>query len=556
MVFEHLFTEMAAVLAISALVGATALWLRQPLIVAFIIVGIIVGPVGLSWVSDEQFDLLAEMGIGLLLFVVGLKLDPALICSVGPVSAVTGLGQMLLSFGFGYLLAWLLGMTAPHAFYVAAALTFSSTIIIVKLLSDKREIDALYGRIALGVLIMQDIVVVLLMLGLAAYGSEVASLDLGQAMLSIFLKGVSFLLIVSLASRYLLPLLLRSFAHLPELLVLFGIAWAIGLGALGVGLGFSKEVGAFIAGVSLAATPYRPVLAARLVSLRDFMLLFFFIDLGVSIDVVHFGAAIGPALVLSVFVLIGKPLMVMLLVSAMGYTKRTSAMSGFSLGQISEFSLILAALGVSLGHIDEETMGLITLVGLITIGLSTYMILYAPVLYERLLPLLTVFERKNRHVQEEALGDKSQGDDVAFDVIVFGVGRYGGRIAHEFKQRGLVVLGVDFDPEILRQQHQRGIPTLYGDVDDSEIFHALPLNQVSWVVSTLASRDHGQALLHALQHFGFQGRVAVTAHNDLDREALITAGADRVLMPFRDASKEAVDLMLKESADAEITEGC
>jgi len=546
MPFEHILTEVAAILAIAAISGAIALWLRQPLIVAFIIVGIIVGPVGLDWVAEEQFDLLAELGIGLLLFVVGLKLDPALIRSVGAVASVAGLGQMLLTFGLGYLLAGALGLDALPAFYVAASLTFSSTIIIVKLLSDKREIDSLYGRIALGVLIMQDIVVVLLMLGLAAYGSEMAGLYLGEAMAWIFIKGFGFLVIVSLTTRYIIPPMLRSFAHQPELLVLFGIAWAIGLGALGVGLGFSKEVGAFIAGVSLAATPYRVALGARLVSLRDFMLLFFFIDLGVHIDVTHFSAAIGPALLLSLFVLIGKPLMVMMLVGVMGYTKRIGAMSGFSLGQISEFSLILAALGVSMGHIDGQTMGLITLVGLITIGLSTYMILYAPILYEILSPWLGVFERKTRQPRENALSDDLRSHAEGYDVIVFGVGRYGGRMAHEFQRRGLRVLGVDFDPEILRKRHQEGLLTLYGDVDDSEIFHALPVSGVSWVVSTLPSRSHGLALLHSLQHSDFKGKVALTAHSDRNKAELGASGADLVLMPFRDASIEAVDLMLKE----------
>jgi len=547
--FEHVLTEVAAILAIAAVVGALALWLRQPLIVAFICVGIIVGPVGLGWVEDEQFDLLAELGIGLLLFVVGLKLDPTLIRSVGSVAAVAGLGQMMLTFGLGYALALLLGMETLPAFYVAAALTFSSTIIIVKLLSDKREIDALYGRIALSVLIMQDIVVVLLMLGLAAYGSEMNGAHLGLAMMSILVKGIGFLLVVSIASRYLIPSLLRSLAHSPELLVLFGIAWAIGLGSLGVGLGFSKEVGAFIAGVSLAATPFRTALGARLVSLRDFMLLFFFIDLGVRIDVANFGSAIGPALLLSLLVLIGKPLMVMALVGFMGYTKRTSAMSGFSLGQISEFSLILAALGVALGHIDEETMGLITLVGLITIGLSTYMILYAPVLYGWLAPYLDCIERKANHVREAAMGDNVSIDGEAIDVILFGVGRYGGRIAHELQQRQVKVLGVDFNPEVLRVRHRDGLLTLYGDVDDAEIFHALPIDRVGWVVSTLPSVSHGLALLHLLQHADYQGRLALTVHTERDKAILEAAGADLVLMPFRDASKEAVDLILNTDTD-------
>jgi len=391
-VFTDPFSEIAAVLAVAAAIGALAFWLRQPLIIAFIVVGILLGPAGLNWVHAlDQVDLFAKLGIGLLLFVVGLKLDPHLISSVGRVALAAGLGQMILTAAVGYALALALGMTSMMAFYVAAALTFSSTVIIVKLLSDKREIDTLHGRIALGILIVQDIVVVVMMIGLTAYGVETQETDLGRQAIEVIAKGFGFLALVAILTRYVLPSLLSSLARWPELLTLFAIAWAIGLASFGTGLGLSKEVGAFIAGVALAATPYRAVLAARLVTLRDFLLLFFFIDLGVQIDIAHLGSVLWPAILLSVIVLVGKPIMVMALVGTMGYAKRTAITTGLSMGQISEFSLILAAMGLSLGHIDKSTMSLITLVGLITIGLSTYMILYNHWFYERLLPLWRIW---------------------------------------------------------------------------------------------------------------------------------------------------------------------
>ena len=198
----------------------------------------------------------------------------------------------------------------------------------------------------------------------------------------IFSRGAGLLLLVAVVTRYLLPRLLVTLAHRPELLVLFGIAWAIGLASLGMELGFSKEVGAFIAGLSLASTRYRAILTARLVGLRDFLLLFFFISMGAHIDVTHLGAALGPAILLSLFVLLGKPLMVLALLGRMGYARHTGTMTGLTLGQISEFSFILVLLGVDLGHIDERTLGLVTLIGLITIGLSSYMIIYAHHIYE------------------------------------------------------------------------------------------------------------------------------------------------------------------------------
>jgi len=543
MVFTDPFSEIAAVLAVAAAIGALAFWLRQPLIIAFIVVGIVLGPAGLDWVHAlDQVDLFAKLGIGLLLFVVGLKLDPHLIRSVGPVATVAGLGQMTMTAVAGYAAALALGMTSMNAFYVAAALMFSSTVIIVKLLSDKREIDALHGRIALGILIMQDIVVVVLMIGLTAYGGNMQESHFGKQALEVIGKGVGFLALVAIVTRYWLPRLLRSLSHWPELLTLFAIAWAIGLASLGTGLGFSKEVGAFVAGVALAATPYRAILAARLVSLRDFLLLFFFIDLGVQIDVGHLGAAIGPAILLSVIVLVGKPIMVMALVGAMGHAKRTAATAGLAMGQISEFSLILAALGLSLGHIDGTTMGLITLVGLITIGLSTYMILYSDWFYKRLAPVLGLFRFRTTQ-SSELNGDAARAKPPSVDTIVFGLGRYGRNLAQELQRRGHTVLGVDFDPERVRFWQQRGLATLYGDLEDAELFHALPLADARWVVSTIPERDKSLVLLHALQHNKFAGRTALTAETMQHREYLLGAGADVVLLPFRDAAAEAVDTL-------------
>lgn len=545
--FTDPFSEVAAVLVVAAGIGALAFWLRQPLIIAFIFVGILLGPAGLNWVHAlDEVDLFAKLGIGLLLFVVGLKLDPHLIRSVGPVAMVAGLGQMTMTAAFGYVIALALGMTSMTAFYVAAALTFSSTVIIVKLLSDKREIDALHGRIALGILIMQDLVVVILMIGLTAYGGATQEAHFGKQALEVIGKGVGFLALIAITTRYLFPSLLRSLARWPELLTLFAIAWAIGLASLGTGLGFSKEVGAFVAGVALAATPYKAILAARLVSLRDFLLLFFFIDLGVQIDMGHLGAALGPAILLSVIVLVGKPIMVMGLVGGMGYAKRTAATSGLAMGQISEFSLILATLGLSLGHIDKPTMGLITLVGLITFALSTYMILYSAWLYERIAPVLSLLKLRRSHA-DEFLDGAGQALGSPVDTIVFGLGRYGRNLALELQRRGHSVLGVDFDPERVRFWHQRGLATLYGDLEDAELFHALPLNDAQWVVSTIPERDKCLVLLHALQHNGFAGRTALTADTMQHRAFLLAAGADTVLLPFRDAATEAADMLASHS---------
>lgn len=543
-VFNHVFYEIAAILSLSVIVGAIALQFRQPLLIAFIAVGILVGPSGFGWVvSSEQVDLFAEMGITLLLFVVGLKLDPHEIRSVGPVAIAVGAGQMLMTAGIGYLIGSGFGLSWVSAAYVAIGLTFSSTIIIVKLLSDRKEIDALYGRIAVGVLIIQDITVVLVMIVLSALSGEAGPDSLGMILITVILKGIGFLAIIAGLARYVLPSLLHELARSQELLVLFAIAWAIALASGADMLGFSKEMGAFLAGVAIASTTYRVPISTRLVTLRDFLLLFFFINLGIHIDFSSLGQQIVPALALSAFVLIGKPLMVLALMGSMGYRKYTSALTGLSLSQISEFSLILAALGLDLGHIDEEVLGLITLVGLMTMGVSTYMILDAHTLYPKLEPWLNFFERAIAHHRPP---NHAQGtsDSPPVDVVVFGMGRYGGRLVQDLRRNGLEVFGVDFDPEIVAFWQKQGVQTLYGDADDPELTALLPLENAQWVVSTLPNYSMGLTLLHNLRSHNFKGQVALTSHNQQDADILLNAGADMVLLPFRDAAKQAARMLI------------
>lgn len=537
------FYETAFVLLVSAIVGAIGLWLRQPLIVAFIAVGILVGPSAFGWViPSEDMELLAELGIALLLFVVGLKLDLHLIQSMGSVALATGLGQVAFTSIVGFLISLLLGFTPLTAGYIAVALTFSSTIIIVKLLSDKREIDSLHGRIALGFLIVQDLVVVLVMIGLSALGGD-ADLSPGMTLLQLVLKGGLLLLGVGGMMAFVLPKLLNHLARSQELLLVFAIAWAVTLSALSEILGFSSEVGAFLAGISLASTHYRDAIGSRLVSIRDFLLLFFFVNLGAHLDLHLLGAQIGPALVLSLFVLIGNPTIVMAIMGYMGYRKRTSLLSGLTVAQISEFSLILAALGLSLGHIDEETVGLITLVGLITIGVSTYMILYSHLLYEQLSSILSIFERRIPH-REEA-GDTYFSATEA-DIIVYGLGRYGGWLVNSLSSKGLVVHGVDFDPENVRRWRKQGFLVHYGDAEDPEYPSHLPLNAVKWVVSSIPGLEVNLTLLKALQNYGYKGKLAVTVHQEHEHQALQTYEVDLILRPFVDAAEQAAEELSKD----------
>jgi Kef-type K+ transport system membrane component KefB/Trk K+ transport system NAD-binding subunit len=538
------FFEIAIILATALAVGLVGSALRQPLIVSFIGVGILVGPAGFKVISNhQQIEALASVGIALLLFVVGLKLDVTMVRTVGPVALATGIGQVVFTSVIGFFITLALGFAPLASLYIAVALTFSSTIIIVKLLSDKREIDALHGRIAVGFLIVQDIAVILVMIGLTAVGAaadagEASGLALAAKVARVLATGAAFLGVILLLMRWGLPQLVRAISRSTELLVLFSIAWAVTLAALGEILGFSREVGAFLAGVSLASTPYREAVAGRLTSVRDFLLLFFFIDLGARLDLSLLGATVVPSLILSAFVLIGNPLIVMIIMGVMGYRKRTGFLAGLTVAQISEFSLILGALGLSLGHIDGAAMGLITFVGLVTIGLSTYLILYSAPIYERLAPWLRIFERKQPY-RELAQGTAPR--HAGADVILFGLGRYGGGIAHHLLRRGRRVIGVDFDPTALARWKEAGLPVIYGDVEDPELFEHLPLDQARWVVSTAPDADTGRVLLRHLQQHGYKGKVAVACRVPEEEDTLRVEGAHVILRPFADAAEQAVD---------------
>jgi Kef-type K+ transport system membrane component KefB len=383
-----------------------------------IAVGVLVGPSVLGLVEEvETTSLLAEVGIAILLFLVGLKLDVALVRSTGRVATWAGLGQIAFTAGVGMILALVLGFEMRTSLYLAAALTFSSTIIIVKILSDKRELDDLHGRIALGILIIQDIAVVLVMLLLSGLGGQGSATPL-VTVSRLVVAGVGLALGLWVLMRWVLPRAMVHVARSQELLVVSAIAWAVSVAALSEAMNFSVEVGAFLAGFALASTPYRESIASSLSGLRDFLLLFFFIELGSQIDFSSLGAEIPAAIVLSVFVLVGKPLVVAAIMGWLGYARRVSFMAGVSLAQISEFSLILMALASDLGHVDKDAVGLVTLVGLVTIGLSTYAILYSHPLYERLAPVLRVFERSSTRPDAAEPPDR-------FDVIVYGYGRFG-----------------------------------------------------------------------------------------------------------------------------------
>lgn len=540
---ENPFYEFSIILALAAILGLIGQVLRQPLIVMFIALGIIAGPSVLDIVkSEENIHLLAEIGIAVLLFIVGLKLDLRIIKSVGKIALLTGLGQVIFTSLFGYLIGLALGFSSMHSFYIAVALTFSSTIIIVKLLSDKKEIDSLHGQIAIGFLIVQDIVVILVMIVLSAI-QKGGDTSLSQDIIRTVGAGLGLLAFTFVAMKWIIPPLSRSLAKSQELLTLFAVAWAVALASVGELIGFSGEVGAFLAGMSLASSDFKENISSRLVSLRDFLLLFFFVNLGANLDLSIIGDQVSTAIYFSIFVLIGNPIIVLIIMGLMGYRKRTSFLAGLTVAQISEFSLIFAGLGLAVGHITNEVVGLITLVGLITIGISTYLILYSHQIFEFLSPALDIFQKKKNYTENEDYQLESKN----YDVIIIGLGRFGNTVAEMLdNHKDIRYLGVDFDPGIIKSWKEKNRDIIYGDMEDPELLEQIPYQKSKVIISTVPDTELSRQLVKSTQRSGYKGKVYVTALTKKDYNKLCDLGFEEsILQPHQMAASNFYNTCLK-----------
>ena len=518
----NIFFELSIVLIVAMLVSIIMRMIKQPMIIGYIITGILVGPFFLDIVvvSDTIIGL-SKIGISFLLFVVGLNLNISTLKEVGKTSLITGIGQVIFTTAVGYGISILLGFTQIQALYLGIALAFSSTIIIIKLLSDKRELDSLYGRLSIGFLIIQDLLVILVLLFIS---TNEKGLTLGALLGSIFFKVGAVLAALIIATNYVMPAVLKFMAKSQELLFLFSVGWVLVLAAGLEHLGFRIEIGALFAGVSLAGSPYHYEISSRIKPLRDFFVILFFVMLGSQMTLSSLGTVMWPAIYLSVFVLIGNPLIVMAILGWLGYNKRTSFSSGLTVAQISEFSLILILLGQSVSpQIDHTIVSLVTMVGLITIAGSTYLILYSNKIYSHISKYLGIFERK--HVVKEKPGIRNP------KIILFGHNRIGFSLLKSFKKIKKKFLVIDYDPEVNSLLMKKGIPCQYGDAGDTELLDNLQMKKVELVISTIPVIETNLLIIEKVREKKKKAIIIITSHHVEDAFKLYDAGADYVILP-------------------------
>src|SRR5258708_22990141 len=393
-----IFFELSVLICVSTFFALFFRLLRQPPILAYLVAGLLLGPlIHLHLDSTDQIRNLAQVGVALLLFIMGLELRLSDLRSIGLVILSIGALQTGITAIMGFDLALLMGFHPIEAIYISIALTFSSTIIVVKLLSDKKDLTSLYGKLAVGLLLLQDLYAIIILILLSSFSLQSYSLLSFMTIGSVLVKGVLLFSVVLLLGKTVFPLVIHSIARSQELLFLCRLAWVFGLSSI-VSLPFINypiAIGGLLAGIALANSLENIQIAAKIVSLRDFFVTIFFVTLGMQLTIGSIQDIFLPIIIFILFVLLLKPLLAMIIIGAFRYRKRTSFLTAITTSQISEFSLIIIFLGARIGHVQSSVISLITITAIVTFAVSTYFIMYAGTIYQRIGKFLTILETIN-----------------------------------------------------------------------------------------------------------------------------------------------------------------
>lgn len=542
--------EITVIVCLAAVLAIFFRIFKQSPILAYILTGIIIGYFGFFPAGDrEVLQTLAELGITLLLFMLGLEIKIRDFSSVGKLAVVIGLGQMVSSFALGFLLSVVLGFSSLSAMYIAVALSFSSTVFVVKLLSDKKDLHSLYAKISIGILLIQDLLAILVLIFLSTLDvGQAQAFDIGEIGMAI-VKAIILFGVIIFLSKNIFPKFMELFSKSSEVLFLVSIAWVFGLAAFisSPWIGFSVEIGGLLAGLALSNSLVNYQIIARAKVLRDFFIILFFVLLGVRMTFENFGSIWFAVLVMSFLVLILKPLSVMILAGLMGFRKRTSFLSGISLAQVSEFSLVIVFLGQKVGHISGDVASLITLVSIITFAVSTYMIDEGNKFYLHLGRYIFPFERQSAKNDEIVQSDKFT--DLKNHVVIIGGDQMGQSVIDALTELENEIVVVDFDPAIVKKLANRKIHRLFGDITDLEIQDKAQLNMARLVISTIPDIEDNTLLIKELNKENRRAKIIVMSFDVIEAKKLYKEGADYVVLPHLAGGRQLAKILEKDLDD-------
>jgi Kef-type K+ transport system membrane component KefB len=551
---------------VAAALAFVANKLKQPALLAYLLAGVLIGPeIGFRLITDpEIIEVISEIGLVLLLFIIGLEMDLKKLRASGKPVIATGLSQFLLCAALGIPFFLLLGFRHgdPNAlggefglFYMSAAAAISSTMIVVKLLYDKFELDTLPGRITLGILVFQDIwAIIVLALQPNLQNPQITPLAAS------FGKGILLVAASLLVSRYVLPRLFRSVAKIPELVLILALAWCFLVCAAASYSGLSREMGALIAGVALSTFPYSLDVIAKVISIRDFFVTLFFVALGMKIPMPT-ASLLGLAALTSLFLIASRFLSITPVLYFMRYGHRVSLIPAINLSQISEFSLVVASLGLAFGHINSQTVSLIIFVFVITSTTSTYMISYNHQIAAWLSRGLSTLR-----IRDIDSGVSEPARPSPKPIVFLGFFREASAIIHEFELNGNAgnerhklldeILVIDFNPVVYSELQRRGIECIYGDVAHMETLHHANIHHAELVISTIPDHilkgTNNERILRKIRQLSPHARAVVTADGPVRALELYERGADFVFIPRMHSSSQMaqiIELGMREGFD-------
>jgi len=520
---SNIFFDIGIMIIFATILGYFGRMLKQPLIPLYILAGVIIGPVGFGLITDSEVIMtLSEIGVAFLLFVVGLELDLRKLKDVGAVILTGSAAQIILMFGAGLLVGFGLGFSDQTLIYFGLIVSFSSTMVVIKLLADRNELETLHGRIVIGILLMEDLFAIIALSVVQTLG-DFSALFLIEALL----KACALIFITYIASKYIFPTIFKYGAKTQEMLFLVAITICFSFGMLSVFFNFSIAIGAFLAGIALANLPYNVEIESKVRSLRDFFATLFFVSLGMKLIFTNMQEWIMPLIALILIIIIFKPLLITIILSIFGYKRRTSFMTSSSLAQTSEFSLIIVAQGLLMGHLTDEFLSMTILLLVVTITITTYLIKYDDTIYRKSNKLFKIFEKLRRYNFEVDFVEEKQ----THKAILVGYDRIGYSIAKALERMKKEYLVVDFNPDIIKKLIKKKQPCLYGDVGDVDLLDRLKLNQVEMVISTIPQEDAAILLIKKVREHNRKALIIVTSTDAEGALELYEEGADYVIVP-------------------------
>ncbi len=534
---SNIFYGLSIVLAIGTIMALLMRALRQPLMIGHILTGILVGPAVFHILkSPEALSVFGDMGIALLLFIIGLGMNPKVVVEVGRASSLVAGAEVVFTTIIGWLVAIALGVHKTPAFFIGLGLAINSTIVALKLLSDKKELGRLYGKLTIGTSLMEDVLAAVVLIFVASAHNGVWFS--GGTLVGLIFKGAVLGVAMYLASTKLFPRLQKTIAGDQEFLYLFAIAWGLGSAAVFARAGFSLEIGALAAGVALASTTYAQEVAARLRPLRDFFVIVFFIALGTELSFHGIGASIWMILAGTVIAVAIKPLIVMASLGILGYTKRTSFKTALTLSQVSEFSIILAILAVQRGLITQSTVTTLTFIALISIAASTYLVVFSDKLYGLVEKYLGLFEQRKTYGEPPVEGN--------YELVLFGYQRGGHEFVNLFNRLKKKYVVIDYDPEVVDVMEHRKINFLYGDANDVELLEEAGVDHARLIVSTIPDFDINKFLLGYVEQKNPRAVIILHADDPTEAARFYEAGATYVILPHYIGSEQVSAFLSKE----------